>query len=217
MFFYQAVFILFIIGMQRSSPFRSPLKFFLGAYHLRKTNNEKLENTYTYLMINDEENIKIRTIINNGFFATKVSRTGNIKMTKNNKLWSKYTWCYGFDNDIDFDITLNNVNKCTYSFLGIEFPKLRYKQISDYNVKKKVKLLQKNTILYFLDNTDIENNSANKTFYIFDVIVSNQKGNAPFVETQIYTLLFVEFIGFLLNTFFSNEIANLLSIYHPSS
>jgi hypothetical protein len=167
--------------------FQSP--YYLGAYILRKTNDKKIISKYTYLIINDDDNIKLKTINLNGIVATKVSRTGTINVKKEfnfNLFKSKLVENY------DVTVKINNVNKYSYSFCGIEFPEFRYKQIANYNIQKNMKVKQINFTLFITDcDTDY--------YYIFDIYPFLNVNKQPYVETPMNTFLITQFLGFIIN------------------
>ena len=127
-----------------SSYLTNELQFFLGNYKLRKSNDIYLYNKMSYLQLNENDNIKVRTIINNGIFATKISRSGKIKIIKNNKYLLNLKKIINLilffklnenleDNNIDIQIKFNIINEYSYSFIGIEFPEIRIKNDPNYN------------------------------------------------------------------------------------
>jgi hypothetical protein len=171
----------------------------MGTYLLRKTNDESLKSSYTYLILNDNNNIKLKSIIQKGPFATKISRTGSLEFINNKKSIFNPMYHITFnkklndmivDNDINLLVTFNNVNKYSYSALGIEFPELKYKQISNYNINKKIRVRQKNYTLYVTDD---------KYYYLFDLNSELIKGRLPYVEIPFNTLLFTQIFGFIIN------------------
>lgn len=173
----------------------------MGVYLLRKTNDVSFGSSkYTYLVIN-EKNIKLKTIYKNGIFATKKSRTGTISLKKvsNFKILNQINMFTHMqkmkimkeENDVKFIVKFNSVSEYTYSMLGIEFPEIKYKQIVDYNLQKNIRVQQHDKMLYI---TDEFNN-----YYIFDLYLNMNLNRLPFVETALYTLIFSDVIGFLVN------------------
>jgi hypothetical protein len=194
--------ILLFVSYQISLSFLVEAPYFLGTYLLRKTNDKSLEDKCTYLILNDNNNIKLKSIRLNGIFATKISRTGTIEFVKNHKsifnplyfvILHKKLNNVMADNDIIINIRLNNVNKYSYSILGVEIPEIRYKQISNYNIQKKLRVRQKNYTLYV---TDDKNN-----YYLFDLnpYMNLNVNRLPFIETAFNTLLFTQIISFIVN------------------
>lgn len=193
------IFILFIILIDKTCSLLNEAPYFQGSYLLRKTNDNSIRHTYSYLILNDNNNIKFKTIIQKGIFATKISRTGTIHFNKNYK--SIFNPLYFitinkklnniiFDNDVNITIQFNNVNKYSYSLFGIQFPEIRYKQISDYNLIKNIRVQQKEYTLFITD-------PSNNNYYIFDLNSNSEK--LPFTEIPINTLLFTQVFGFILN------------------
>ena len=175
--------------------------YFLGTYLLRKTNDKTFQSSYTYLILNENNNIKIKTINNNFLVATKISRTGSIEFIKNYKtiLNPLYYLTFNkklnniiFDNDIEVIVKLNNINKYSYSFLGIEFPEIKYKQISNYNISKKIRIKQKDYSLYIIDD-------KNSFYYLFDIYQNLNINKLPYIEIPFNTLMITQIIGFMVN------------------
>jgi hypothetical protein len=191
--------LIIISFIQISNGLLNEAPYFMGTYLLRKTNDESLMSSYTYLILNDNNNIKLKSIIQNGPFATKISRTGSLKFINNLKTIFNPMYHITFnkklndiivDNDVNLLVTFNNVNKYSYSVLGIEFPELKYKQISNYNINKKIRVRQKNYTLYVTDD---------KYYYLFDLNSELIKGKLPYVEIPFNTLLFTQIFGFIIN------------------
>ena len=95
------------------------------------------------------------------------------------------------DNDVKFVVKFNSVSEYTYSMLGIEFPEIKYNQIDDYNLQKNIRVQQHDKMLYITDEYD--------NYYIFDLYLNLNLNRLPFVETALYTLIFSDVIGFLIN------------------
>jgi len=171
--------------------------YLLGTYLLRKTNDISFESKYTYLDIN-ENNIKLKTIYKNWVIATKKSRGGSVSIKKPRfeplKTINKWINKQSFDpdNDVELFLRFNSINKYTYSLFGIEFPEIKYEQITNYNLEKNIRVRVKGTTLYVTD--DFNN------YYIFDIYPTNTLNlRLPYVETAIYTLLFTEILGSAIN------------------
>lgn len=173
---------------------------FLGTYLLRKTNDLSIRNKYTYLILNENNNIKLKTVIQKGIFATKISRTGFIKFNKNYKTilnpfyyvtMHKKLNNIMFDNDIEISIQFNNIDKYSYSIFGIQFPEIKYKQNSNYYIQKKLRVRQKDYTFYVTDKYTM-------LYYIFDISNLATK-KLPFIETPIGTLLFTQVFSFIAN------------------
>ena len=171
--------------------------YLLGTYLLRKTNDVSFDTKYTYLVIN-ENNIKLKTIYNNLIVATKKSRSGSVSFKKSCfepfKIVNKWINKQSFvpDNDVDLFVRFNSINKYTYSFFGIEFPEIKYEQITNYNLEKNIRVRVKGTTLFVTD--DFNN------YYIFDMYPKNSFNmRLPYVETAIYTLLINQILGSAIN------------------
>lgn len=161
----------------------------LGTYLLRKTNDKTIQTKYTYLILNEGNNIKIKSVKQNGIFATKISKTGTIEFTPNFKnLVLKF-----IDLPLYYDIVvkINNVNKYSYSFFGIEFPEIRYKQISNYNIRKNMKARYRNYTFYVIDE--------DKNYYMFDLYPYLNVLRQPYIETPFNTLVATQVISFIIN------------------
>ena len=161
----------------------------LGTYLLRKTNDNTIQTKYTYLILNEENNIKLKSVKQNIFFATKISKTGTIEFKSNFKnLILKF-----LPLPIDYDIIVkfNNVNKYSYSIFGIEFPEIRYKQISNYNIRKNMKARYKNYTIYIVDDE--------QKYYMFDIYPYLNVLRQPYIETPFNTLIATQVISFIIN------------------
>lgn len=193
------IILLSLIIIQMSFSLMNESPYFLGTYLLRKTNDKSIKSTYTYLTLNENNSIKLKTIDQNGIFATKISRTGSIEFIKNRKTilnpiyhltFNKMLNDVVMDNDIDIIVKFNSVNKYSYSVLGIEFPEIKYKEILNYNIEKLVRVKQKNYNFYITDK---------QTYYLFDLCPNLIGNKLPYVETPINTLIFTQILGFISN------------------
>lgn len=175
--------------------------YLLGTYLLRKTNDISFDSKYTYLVVNDN-NIKLKTIYQNWIIATKKSRTGSVTFIPESILdivnpakILKKTFrkrMNKVDNDVDLRVKFNSLNKYTYSMFGIEFPEIKYEEISNYNIQKNIRIQVKDTTLYITD--DFGN------YYLFDIYPTvNLSTRMPYVETAIYTLIFTEILSTVIN------------------
>jgi hypothetical protein len=116
---------------------KNKIQYFYGNYILRTTDDLSLKSKYTFLVLSENNKIKLKTINLKGIFSSKVSRSGTIVFAKNHKLFNPF-----LENDIDIQVKFNNINKYTFSILGIEFPEIKYKEIS-YVKQKNFRLKQK--------------------------------------------------------------------------
>lgn len=175
--------------------------YLLGTYLLRKTNDKAIISKYTYLILNEDDSFKLKTINLNGIFGTKISKNGNFKIIKNYKTIFNPIYYLTInnklnnilpDNDVELLINFNNINKYSYSFFGVEYPEIKYKQNSNYSIQKHIRVKQKINTLYI---TDIDN----KFYYIFDLNQNLSMYKLPYVETAINNLLFTQIISFIIN------------------
>jgi len=181
--------VLFNLFAYTNSYYINSYPFVLGNYVLKSSNDPELLNKYTYLIINPDDTIKLKTISQNGMVASKISRTGTLKFVKNANIFFDKN---NYDNNIIMVLKYNNVNKYSYSIFGIEIPEFRYEQITDYNKNKKIKILQKSNLLYVLDN-------ETNYYYLFDSANSIQKTILPYKEITLVTLVITQVFGFFLN------------------
>jgi len=193
------VFLLFLINKTHSLINEAPQ--FLGTYLLRKTNDISIQNKYTYLSLNENNTIKLRTVIQKGVFATKISRTGFMHFNKNHKtilnplyfiIMYKKLNNVMFDNDIDITVNFNNIDKYSYSMFGIQFPEIKYKENQKYNIKKKLRVKQKDYTLFVTDKNTM-------FYYIFDLSKNFDTKKLPFIETPVNTLIFTQIFSFIAN------------------
>jgi hypothetical protein len=185
--------------------------YLLGTYVLRKTNDVMLNKKYTYLTLN-ENNIKLKTINKTGFFATKKSRTGNVKLLNRNRKFKDWFNPYTYvkkitnvprmktDNDVELLLCFNKLSKYSYSILGIEFPEIKYDQVIDYNIQINIRVQQKDKMLFVTDE--------NGNYYIFDLFPNINIYRLPYVETALYTLVFTQVISSIVNYVFLKIIHN---------
>jgi hypothetical protein len=157
--------------------------YLLGNYILRKTNDPVIKNSYSYLILNQNNTIKLKTVSLNNIIATKVSRTGIISIKNNYKNI--------FNNEDVYNIILefNNVNKYSYSLFGIEYPEIKYKQNSNYSKHKYLQVKRKDSTFVVTDD--------NNYYYIFDLIY--YKYRLPYIEISVNTLLASNILGFIIN------------------
>jgi len=193
------VFLILFLILNKTYSFMNESPYFLGTYLLRKTNDKSIKLKYTYLILNENNTIKLKTIDQNGIFATKISRTGTIEFIRNRKTifnplyhltFNKKLNDVNMDNDIDVIVRFNSVNKYSYSILGVEFPEIKYKQNLNYNIEKIVRIKQKNYNFYITDK---------ETYYLFDLYPNLIGNKLPYVETPINTLIFTQIFGFISN------------------
>ncbi len=179
--------------------FFNELYFLQGKWTLRKSNDPKLKNKYTYFILNANDEIKIKTI-SNGFVKTKTSRTGKIKLISNKNNFFKNTFNNNLknleeDNNLVFEIDINSSNSYSYSIIGVEVPQIKYKQNTYENLKRKLDIKQKDNTIYVKDLTT-------NLYYLFDLDTQTKK--TPYIEISITTLVINE----LFDLFFSGVFKN---------
>jgi hypothetical protein len=160
-----------------------------GTYLLRKTNDPAIKTKYAYLIINDNTNIKMKTIIQNGLFATKVSKTGTVEYVPNIK--NMICMLFRIPN-FDIIVKFNNVNKYSYSFFGIEYPEIRYKQIANYNIQLNMNIRSNDKIMFIVDKDK-------NLYYLFDLYPNILTNRMPYVEMPFNTFFVTQILGFIIN------------------
>ena len=161
----------------------SPL--LLGTYSLRATNDRAmLASQFTFLILNDEANIKLKSIRDGGFLATKVSKTGTVEFlsTATNAVGVAHSLLLGGLGGLgglghgraDFDVLVrfNNVNKYSYSLFGIEFPEFRYEQISNYSTRYRMRAAFVNRDTLYVRILD-----SSGHYYLFDLCRNAERRN----------------------------------------
>jgi len=161
---------------------------FLGTWVLRSTNDNSLSKGISYLVINNDDTIKFRTLTQEGFFGTKNSRTGEIVNVTN------------FDNlEYFIDIKYSHSNKYSYSLLSIEIPEFK-SETKNYMINKKL-----NISLY--DKSILVRDTKLPLYYLFDLNIG--KFQHPFIETGLNTFIFTQIISFLLNLILAKFLHNI--------
>lgn len=186
----------------------------LGTWVLRSTNDEKFKINYTFLTLNENNSIKLKSIILNGMFATKITRYGELKIIKKNNLHFNFN-VNPFDinniniikenNNINLQLKFNKLCKYSYSFLGIEIPEVKYKQFTDYNLIKNINVKQYDKTIFIIDNDT-------KLFYLFDLNYNINK--LPYSEITLNTLIITQIISFAINIGLVNFIKTDEKIFH---
>lgn len=171
-------FIFFQFIVSKALIINSP--FLFGIWKLRLTNDIKLADTMVYLILDNSDKIKLKTITN-GIFATKISKSGIIK--KKVKNFSIF-----HNNKIELDAVFSRLNKYTYSIFGLEIPQIKLIGNETYNITKNVIITHKYSSLYIIDNN-------NKNYYIFDQF--SDKLQIP--SASLTFMLANQLIGFVVN------------------
>jgi len=151
--------------------------FLIGRWLLRSTNDIYLKNTHTYLEINDNYNIRLKTIYQDKFIGKKINRKGIIT-----KIYDEAEKTY-------IDIKYDYLNRYSLSVAGIKIP-----EIIDSTEKTIVK---KKFNIELYDKTLILQDKKLPVYYIFDLCVG--KSEPPFIETYLNTFVITQFIVFFLN------------------
>ena len=85
---------------------KNKIQYFYGNYILRTTDDLSLKSKYTFLVLSENNKIKLKTINLKGIFSSKVSRSGTIVFAKNHKLFINcdliYKWLNCRINEISF-------------------------------------------------------------------------------------------------------------------
>jgi len=161
-------------------------KFMYGTWILRSTNDNYLNNKngYTYIIINDDDNVKLKNIYNENMLTVKKSTSGNFKIVEYDSV----------ENTATIDITYNKYNIYSHSLFGIQLPEIKSKNktfISKRRVNAKL-----------LENSLLINDSRTPLYYLFDLQFG--KIRSPFIEVGFNTFVFTQIIGILLNLIFSH-------------
>ena len=151
-------------------------KFLLGNWVLRSTNDNQLKNGYSFLIINDDNTIKLKTIYDKNLIFIKKSTSGYINNIT-------------YDTNILLDISYVNYNIYSHSLFGIQLPEIKSTN-KKFNINKKFKaeLVDQSLLI-----TDIKT----PLYYLFDLQLGKIK--SPYIEISLYTFIFTQFIGIFLN------------------
>ena len=179
---------LYLIILHFTYGFLNKHPFIEGKWILRVTNDNNIKNSFTFIDIQTNNLIKIKTI-KNDILSRKISRTAYVKLVKNNKFLIKNIFNNDFDNNYDIKLIINNVNTYSYSIFGLEIPQIKYNQKLNYNVTKILNVKHKNNAIYV---TDLQNNY----YYIFDLNTDFYK--LPFIEITLTTLFLTKIFDILI-------------------
>ena len=153
-------------------------KFILGNWILRATNDDKFKEGYTFLIINDDNTIKLKTIYDNNLIVSKKSISGYINNISNN---SSHIGL--------LDITYNNYNLYSHSLFGIQLPEIKAKGYK-LNIRKKF-------IGELFERSLLIKDTKSSLYYLFDLQIGKIK--SPYIETSLYTFIFTQFIGIVFS------------------
>ena len=168
----------------------------LGTWVLRSTNDDKFIINYTYLTLEENNKIKLKTIYLNKIFAAQISRYGELKLLKKNNINLKNLFkprilnLMKENNNVDLLINFNKLSKFSYSVFGIEIPEVKFKELNDYCSYKNINVKQYDKTIFIVDN-------ESKLYYLFDL--SYNTNRVPLTEVTLNTLLITQFISFLIN------------------
>lgn len=166
----------------------STFPYLLGTWILRSTNDKYLSDGFTYLVLKDDNSIRLKTIYQEGIIGVKKSRYGRIENIRYN------------NSKILLDITYNCYIKYSQSVLGIQIPEIKSDEI-EYMIKKELAIDVVNKTLLITD-------SYLPVYYLFDLQIGKIK--SPLIETGIYTLIFTQIVSFFLNLILANFIHLLI-------
>jgi len=157
-------------------------KFILGNWILRATNDNYLtsRNAYTYIIISDNNNIKLKSIYNEGLITVKKSTTGTyniIDLDINN-------------NTAYIDVIYNKYNIYSHSFFGIQLPEIKS--------QNKIIMNKRRINVELIDNSILVNDDKTPLYYLFDLQIGKIK--SPFIEINLNTFIFSQIFGLLLSS-----------------
>jgi len=158
--------------------------FLMGTWILRSTNDQSLKDGYTFLVLNDDNSLKLKTIYQEGIFGVKKSRSGHIENVTLNNI------------NTSLKIKYDSYNKYSQSIFGIQIPELKSENVK-YSINKELtaQLIDKSLLV-----TDVDLH----LYYLFDLQIGKIK--SPLIETGINTLIFTQFVSFFLNLILVNVI-----------
>lgn len=167
---------------------RNTYPLLLGTWILRSTNDNSISSGISYLVINNDDTLKFKTLRQEGFFATKKSTSGRIvNITTDN------------NNKYEINIKYSHSNKYSYSILGVKIPEFK-SESKNYIINKKL-------ILSLYDKSLLVTDSVLPLYYLFDLNIGNLEN--PFVETGLNTLFFTQIISLIINFIFAKMLHNI--------
>ena len=157
-------------------------KFILGNWILRATNDNYLNsrNAYTYIIISDNNNIKLKSIYNEGLITIKKSTTGVfniIDLDINN-------------NTAYIDVIYNKYNIYSHSLFGIQLPEIKS--------QNKIIMDKRRINVELIDNSILVNDDKTPLYYLFDLQIGKIK--SPFIEIYFNTFIFSQIFSLLLSS-----------------
>jgi hypothetical protein len=162
--------------------------YLLGTWILRSTNDKYLSDGFTYLVLHNDDTLKLKTIYQEGIIGVKKSRYGNIDNIRIN------------NSAILLDITYNAYIKYSQSILGIQIPEFKSDELN-YTMKKELSI-------NIIDKTLLIKDLYLPLYYLFDLQIGKIK--SPLIETGMNTLIFTQVVSFFLNLLMANLIHLLI-------
>ena len=152
--------------------------FLLGTWIIRSTNDNLLSKGISYLVIKNDNTVKLRNLNQEGFIGTKKSITGIITNITN-------------FNDLQYQINLkySHLNKYSYSLFGVEIPELK-SESKNYLVNKIFNIT-------LCDNTLLVEDNNSPLYYLYDLHIGDIR--RPHIETGMNTFFFTQVISFIFN------------------
>lgn len=164
----------------------SPLLY--GTWLLRTTNDIDIEKGLNYVIIKNDNIIKLKTLDKNGLIGIKKSRTAFITDIIHEK-----------NNTYLFKLNYSKKNTYSNSFLDIKIPEIKSNSLTYYK--------EKNLTIDLFDRTLFIMDNSNQLFYIFDLYVGTIK--SPYVETSMNAFIFTQLFGILLNLIINKLFNNI--------
>lgn len=158
-------------------------KFLLGNWVLRSTNDNQFKNGYTFLIVNDDNTIKLKTIYDENIIVIKKSTTGIINNIDDE-----------INNSTFLTVSYTNYNIYSHSLFGIQLPEIKSSN-KKFNIKKKFKV-------ELVDQSLLITDTRTPLYYLFDLQIGKIK--SPYIEISLYTFIFTQFSGILLNNILNN-------------
>jgi hypothetical protein len=152
---------------------------YYGNWLLRSTNDINIINDFSFIKI-DSNNIKIKSIRNNGIIGIKKSRSVDIT-----------DLIYKYNNSYSVNVNFSTENIYSYSILGIEIPQLKT-STKTYNITNTYNIELHDQILFAI-NTNTTN------YYVFDLYVGYIKD--PKTETNMITFIFTQIFSIFISIF----------------
>ena len=174
-------------------------KFILGNWVLRATNDNYLnsKNAYTYIIISDNNNIKLKSIYNEGFITVKKSTTGifniidtDINNNNNNNNNTDINNNTNNNNIAYVDVIYNKYNIYSHSLFGIQLPEIKSENKIIMN-KRRIKV-------ELIDGSILVNDDKTPLYYLFDLQIGKIK--SPFIEIYFNTFIFSQIFSLLLSS-----------------